>query len=212
MTIRLATENDGDALHTLLSTVFEDDPLTGWFIRQDILRRNAFELFFNYVLNTYCLPYGECWVTNTVSGAALWMPPGKWALPLPNQITSLPKMLSIFGMKHLIKKLQDRYLIDRHHPKHPHYYLSALAVSTPERHRGIGSNLLKPVIQRSDKEGVGCYLETSRERNIIFYERHGFSIMKKIYFSPNKLPLWCMWRAPQRRIKRRTSPTPAILN
>lgn len=197
MTIRLASTKDATALQSLLEHVFDDDPLVGWFVRHDDHRIPAFASFFDYMVNKYCLPHGECWVTDNVSGAALWMPPDAWNRPFIEQLLSLRQIVGIFGFRHLLTKMQERQTIDRTHPKHPHYYLAALAVHPSDRAKGVGSQLMYPILKRSDEEGVGCYLETSREQNIQFYERHGFSIMKKLTYSPQKLSLWCMWRAPQ---------------
>jgi len=205
MTIRQASVKDAAALQSLLENVFDDDPLIAWFVRHDDRRTPAFASFFDYMVNKYCLPHGECWVTESVSGAALWMPPGEWDRPFLEQLSSLFQTLGIFGFRHLLTKMQERRIIDRTHPKHPHYYLAALAVDPADRAKGVGSRLIHPILKRSDEEGVGCYLETSRERNIKFYERHGFSIMRKLTYSPDKLPLWCMWRSPNTRKKNHAS-------
>lgn len=206
MTIRLAKNGENTAVQQLLTTIFDDDPLMEWFIRKDDKRSQAYPLFFDYLINRYCLPYGECWVNEQLSGAALWMPPGKWELPWRVQLATLGQVLSIFGLPHLFQKFNDRRIIDQAHPRHPHYYLAALGVASSERQKGLGSRLLQPVLKRCDKEGTGCYLETSRERNIRFYERHGFIIMKKISFSPARHPLWCMWRTPITQRQRKSPP------
>jgi len=205
MKVRLAQKSDSAAVQQLLASVFDDDPLMEWFVRHDDKRSLAFSEFFDYMVNRYCFKYGECWVNDPLTGAALWMPPGRWEVPLTDQIASFRQVLTIFGIQQLLKKFSDRNTIDRNHPRHPHYYLAALAVLPAERQKGLGSRLIQPILKRCDEEGIGCYLETSRERTIRFYQRHGFSIMKKLSFSPEKLPLWCMWRTPNTQRRHTTS-------
>ena len=35
--------------------------------------------------------------------------------------------------------------------------------------------LLRPLLERADKDGKTCYLETLNEPNVEFYARHGFT-------------------------------------
>jgi GNAT superfamily N-acetyltransferase len=47
--------------------------------------------------------------------------------------------------------------------------------------RGVGKSLFKEVTDRADREGMKCYLESSRdEPNIKIYERMGFRFCKQV--------------------------------
>jgi hypothetical protein len=52
------------------------------------------------------------------------------------------------------------------------------------------------MLDRCDSEGVGAFLESSKERNIAFYARHGFRVTSEVRF-PGGPPLWLMWRDPR---------------
>ena len=196
-TIRLASQEDGKAIKDLMKKVFCDDPLMIWFLLQDQRRDAALETFYDFMVNTYGLPQGLCWVTADISGAALWMPPGKWEPPLLQQFSMIGVIVRSFGWRNLMLKFSERQKIDRCHPHQPHYYLSGLGVSQELRGQGIGSALIKPMLDRSDQEGLGCYLETSLERNLNFYQRHGFAVTQQLSIGPDKFPIWTMWRDPK---------------
>jgi ribosomal protein S18 acetylase RimI-like enzyme len=197
MEIRLASKKDAQAIKDLVKGVFRDDPLMAWFLRRDHRREAGLEVFYDFTVNTYCLPQNLTWVTDDVSGTALWMPPGKWDLPP----TMLPAMIGViiraFGWGNLMYKFGERQKIDACHPSKPHYYLAGLAVREELRGRGVGSALIRPILDRSDREGAGCYLEVSLERNLGFYQRHGFAVTQKLGIGPEKFPVWIMWRDPK---------------
>ena len=84
------------------------------------------------------------------------------------------------------------------HPSEPHFYLSGLGTDPPRQGQGLGSAALMPVLTRCDAEGIPAYLESTKERNLAFYERHGFVVTGIDRRSRSTVPtLWTMWREPQ---------------
>jgi GNAT superfamily N-acetyltransferase len=82
------------------------------------------------------------------------------------------------------------------HPREPHYYLASLGVAPEAQGNGVGSRLLGPMLERCDREGVPAYLESSRDRNVPFYERHGFRVTDELRLPLGGPTLWLMWREP----------------
>ncbi len=72
-----------------------------------------------------------------------------------------------------------------HHPKERHWYLQMLGTEPDAQSKGLGSAILAPVLERCDREGERVYLESSKERNIPFYARHGFAVTEEI-----QVPAW----------------------
>jgi ribosomal protein S18 acetylase RimI-like enzyme len=75
-------------------------------------------------------------------------------------------------------------------------YLSVLGTDPAAQGRGIGSALLAPVLRQCDEDGVPAYLESSKERNVAFYARHGFRVREELAL-PRGPQMWLMWRDPR---------------
>jgi len=85
-------------------------------------------------------------------------------------------------------------LIKGYQPAEPHYYLHAIGVREDKRGKGIGSALLRSILTRCDSEKANAYLESSKERNLDFYESHGFKVIGKEYIANDGPPIWFMLR------------------
>ena len=84
------------------------------------------------------------------------------------------------------------------HAQQPeHWYLSILGTDPAAQGRGIGASVLQPVLDRADADGVGAYLESSKESNIAFYRRFGFEVIGEHEFHVGGPTVWPMWRDPQ---------------
>jgi GNAT superfamily N-acetyltransferase len=86
--------------------------------------------------------------------------------------------------------------VERQHPRSAHWYLAVLGTDPVHQGKGIGSALLAPVLERCDHEGIGAYLESSKNSNIPFYRRHGFEVTGEIPL-PGGPSVWPMWRDPR---------------
>jgi ribosomal protein S18 acetylase RimI-like enzyme len=62
--------------------------------------------------------------------------------------------------------------------------------------QGLGSAVLRPVLEQCDADGIGAYVESSKERNIDFYARQGFRVTAepRLLRGPT---VWTMWREPR---------------
>lgn len=84
--------------------------------------------------------------------------------------------------------------VKRRHPSQPpHRYLSVLGTDPISQGQGLGSAVLRPVLQQCDSDQIAAYLESSKERNIDFYARHGFRVSGEVRLPRGPL-VWPMCR------------------
>jgi ribosomal protein S18 acetylase RimI-like enzyme len=193
--IRKLTAADVPVIASALARAFEDDPVMNYVMRdEDMIGR--LERAFAFFLRKIWLPQDECYATERRFGAALWLPPGKWHLSPLNQIRLLPGMASVLG-RNLPRMLSVLNLIEKKHPKEPaHYYLAVLGVEPEFQGRGFGGALMQPILAHCDRERTAAYLESSKERNVVLYERHGFRVVEEVRLPKDGPPIWRMWREP----------------
>jgi ribosomal protein S18 acetylase RimI-like enzyme len=192
---RRATSADVEPLARTLARAFFDDPVAMWAFSQAELRPRALERF-QAARVRQLLPEDEVWMAAGHSCAALWAPPGRWRTTLRQDAA----LLGSFTHPRLLARLPLVALglldVERKHPHDPpHYYLAMLGTDPDQQGRGLGSALMRPVLERCDVDGVGAFLESSKERNIDFYARHGFRVVQEIRLPRGPL-MWQMWRDP----------------
>jgi ribosomal protein S18 acetylase RimI-like enzyme len=87
--------------------------------------------------------------------------------------------------------------MEKVHPHEPHMYLPAVGIAPEWQGRGFGAALLRPVLERCDRQRLPAYLESSNPRNLVLYERHGFETIEELSVAKDAPPLWRMWRSPR---------------
>ncbi len=194
--IRRAAASDIPQLSGVLMRAFLDDPVAAWAYRPERLRARALERFQATRLRQL-IPQGEVWTTAELNCAALWAPPGHFHSSLRETAQLLPAFAHprLMARVPLVAVGWDR--LERAHPPEPaHFYLAVLGTDPQAQGRGLGSAVLAGVLEQCDRDGVGAYLESSKERNIDFYARHGFRVLEQIKLLRGP-PMWKMWRDPR---------------
>jgi ribosomal protein S18 acetylase RimI-like enzyme len=195
-TVRRATQTDVDPMAGQLARTFFDDPVIAHIFRNEDRRLAGLRRFFTTQMRADYLAFGGCYTTDDHSGSAIWAPPGKPYLTGLRSIAALAPVLP-FVVAHLKTTLQLLNLIESMHPKEPHWYLATLGTEPARQGKGVGSSLMRPVLDSCDQEGFGAYLESSKERNVPFYRRHGFEVTREVDLPGRGPKLWTMWRPPR---------------
>lgn len=193
MTARRAQPADVPALAAALARAFHDDPVMSWFFPRAATRDAWSRRFFAYRLRGL-MRQEESYTTDDRAGAALWAPPERWRLGLRESL-GLLRFAPAVGRR-LPRVTRGLERIEARHPQAPHWYLAVLGTDPSRQGEGIGSELMRPVLDACDADEVAAYLESSKESNVDFYARHGFRVIEEVRL-PDGPPLWLMWRDPR---------------
>jgi ribosomal protein S18 acetylase RimI-like enzyme len=192
MAMRRATIEDVPALARMLARAFLDDPVAQWSCPPERLRPGVLERFHGTRLRQL-LAYQEVWTTDDLACASLWAPPQRWRTTWQEDLAIARCVARPRLALRLPLSLVGLLGVEREHPREPpHWYLAVLGTDPAAQGQGLGSAALLPVLEQCDADGVGAYLESSKERNIDFYARHGFKVMRELRlpFGPKVWPMW----------------------
>ena len=194
--VRPATEAELPAVGRVLAAAFEDDPIWGYLTspRADWTPRAT--AWFEADARTRMKGHGEVLVDDELRGAALWASPNHWRGTAGEAVAIALPSIRLFRSR-LPLSLRTVMRMEREHPKQPdHWYLAVLGTDPAHQGQGIGSALIRAVTDRCDEQGLGAYLESSKESNVPFYARHGFQVtQEQAVGSGHKI--WLMWRDPK---------------
>ena len=195
-TVRRATTADAPAITDMLVRAFDDDPVSNFMFAGPRRRRLGLHSFFRSELGHHYLPHGQVYVTNDLSGAALWGPPGRVRHPVLELLQLLPTAPFLLS-PHTISAVKLLFTVEGLHPSEPHWYLFTLGTAPERQGQGVGSALLRAMLTLIDEAGEPAYLESSKQRNVPLYARFGFQVIHQIPSKSGSPPIWRMWREPR---------------
>jgi ribosomal protein S18 acetylase RimI-like enzyme len=186
---RPATSADIPSVSRTLAAAFLDDPVFSYCYPDVAVRREILPRWFEIVTGAN-LRHGEIYTTDDVVAGAVWVPPGG------DDDEQMGAALGEISGKYARTLFEIFERMDETHPHEPHHYLFLLGTRPGWQSRGIGSALMRPVLELCDRDAMPAYLEATSEANMRLYLRHGFEVTGEI-----KLPagpsMWPMWRTPK---------------
>ena len=177
------TLKERDAGAAVLGRAFTEYELLRYYFHDETQRRAVADTFVFTALSV-CLKYGEVYATSEkLEGVAAWLPPGKAPFGSWQMMRSVPlSALFRFGRQGANRLRSYGAYVDRLHRKlvpYPHWYLQIIGVGPAYQGQGFSSRLLRPVLERIDRERMPCYLETNAEKNVAIYRRFGFEVVSE---------------------------------
>jgi len=223
--VRTATPADFPRVADAMASAFFDNPITTWHVPDESRRLDVMRDFFTVLLENVCRRFGLVYTNGgELASGALWIAhdvqeqrrpvpglPVEWCRTCntPRALGRLPHNMIVppdtsaeldcalaVVFRDFPRTFELFELLDAHRPQDPHYYLQFIGVRPECQGIGIGSALLRAVLDRCDLEGAAAYLEAD-ERSKFLYLKHGFEATAELRL-PMGPSFWPMWRAPRR--------------
>ncbi|BAY86291.1 GCN5-related N-acetyltransferase [Calothrix parasitica NIES-267] len=179
----------------ILAESFMDDPSFKFTYGENVNKIRALVAFFELFVND-AIERGEIVIAPEDQGVCIWYPESveifnkqfeQILIDVASTVYHFAGEESGKRFEHLINTMGEK------EPERTHCEVFFIGLKPEARGKGIGKNLIKPVLDYADKNQVGCYLVSSSYRNISFYKRHGFQKYCPIKIS-DSYSMTGMWR------------------
>jgi ribosomal protein S18 acetylase RimI-like enzyme len=195
------TVKERDAAALVLGRAFSDYELFQYYF-PDKRERRAVADTFGFISVSVCLRYGEVYASShELEGVAAWLPPGKAPFGVWQIIRSVPaSVLFKFGRQGASRMMAYGRYVDKLHRKlvpRAHWYLQIIGVDPAHHGQGFSSRLLRPLVERIDREQMPCFLETNNRRNVAIYRRFGFEVVSEDKVTGTDVTIFAMLRTVQ---------------
>lgn len=199
MIARHALADDLPTLEVALARAFADDPMIAWVAGSDGPHERDQQIestatgFFRPALAAGFVR-GHTYTVPGRGGAAIWSPPDVRMFREDEGAAFGMAIVQHLGPPAMERLMALSEMVGSRHPHESHFYLFLLGAA--EQGQGIGAALIAPVLARCDADRLPAYLESSSDRNMSFYERHGFRVMWAERPTADGPLLRGMWRDP----------------
>ena len=174
-----AKYTDKSLIVNILANSFDDNKSINYIIKQDKKRNQRIRKLMEYSFEV-CYLFGDVFLTDDKKGCALILLPDKKRTNFKSILLDAKLIITCTGLSNVGKAMSRETKIKKLHPKELMYYLWFIGVDKKEQNKGIGSALLKEIINQGISMNRSVYLETSNMRNIPWYEKFGFKIYNEL--------------------------------
>ena len=196
MHIRRMSPGDMDAACEVIGLAFEDNPNTLAVMRGDrskargmmqaAVRAAKLGRTYSHVL----LAEDEGRVVGVLNAAA-WP---NCQLSTGEKLRAASVMIRVVGWG-LPRSLRMMSVWAKHDPQEHHWHLGPIGVHPGRQGRGVGKLLLGAFLKTVDEQRLPAYLETDVDRNVVLYEKFGFTVIAQAEI--NGVNNRFMWRPAQ---------------
>lgn len=160
----------------LLADCFDTNKSVNWIVKQDSKRKERIRYLMDYSFET-CIETGQIFLTDDQNGVIICsMSDDK--IPFLEEVWLTARFVAqVTGIDGVAKAFRREQYVSSFHPKEYEFiYIWFIAVAKTAAGTGIGSAMMDEIIEKSNKERLPIYLETSTEKNLGFYQKQGFEI------------------------------------
>jgi len=183
-------------LADITADAFRHDPFVNWMLKS---QKHVLQMYTTlakhvYASRGFCQIYEE----NGVGQAAtMWMmPEGSIKESLLGSLSLMKTFAMDDGFSGMKRGLFTGQAMEKQHPKEPHVYLFTVGVKGAARGRGLGRQMIEPILAACDESGTMAYLENSNPANERVYNSLGFEHVAMIEPMVGSVPLQAMKRKP----------------
>lgn len=177
--MKKARYTDKDLVVDILTRSFNANQSVNYIVKQDEKRIKRISALMDYSFEV-CYMFGDVFLSNDEKACALVLYPDKKKTTFRSILLDAKLIISCVGVKNIRRTLDRETKIKQVQVKDRMYYLWFIGVNPEYQNTGIGTGLLKEVINDSQIQNRPIYLETSTLKNLPWYESQGFKVYHEL--------------------------------
>jgi len=160
----------------ILSECVENNKSINWIVKQDSKRKERIRDLMDYSFEA-CIESGQIYLTENLTGAIICSNSDDKLPILEEAYLTAQLVWKVIGIDGIGKALRRENYINQYHPQDEEFlYIWFIGLKKSEQGKGAGSAMLQEILNMSNKEQLPIYVETSTEKNLHFYKKHGFEV------------------------------------
>ncbi len=177
--MKKARYTDKGLVVDILTRSFDANQSVNYIIKQDKKRIKRISALMDYSFEV-CYMFGNVFLSNDEKACALVLYPDRKKTTFRSILLDAKLIISCVGVKNIRRTLDRETKIKQVQVKDKMYYLWFIGVNPEYQNTGIGTGLLKEVINDSQVLNRPIYLETSTLKNLPWYESQGFKVYHEL--------------------------------
>ena len=165
---------------------FKDNNSVKYVVKNDSKELKRIQYLVSYSFDV-CMESGQVWMDDDQYSCAMWLYQHQKKSNLKSTLRDIGLIFNSVGVSQIGKVLKRESRINAEHLDSKFLYLWYIGVDTTKQGQGRGTQLLQEVIATAKNKNLPLYLETSVDRNIPWYEQHGFAVYQNLPFPNHQL-------------------------
>lgn len=178
----VADYKDKNLVVNILTKSFDKNQSVNFIVQQDEKRFERIKSLMDYSFEV-CYAFGEVFLSDDKKACALVLYPDKKRTTFKSVLLDVQLMFKCIGITNISKALDRESKIKKIQPKERMYYLWFIGVDPDCQGSGIGTELMRDIIEESQRKQRPIYLETSTLKNLPWYKKFGFEIYSELELS-----------------------------
>lgn len=180
--MKKAKYTDKSLVVDILTKSFNSNQSVNYIVKQGEKRIKRISALMDYSFEV-CYLFGDVFLSNDEKACALILYPDRKRTTLQSILLDAKLIVSCVGIKNIKRTLDRESKIKKIQAKDAMYYLWFIGVDPEYQNSGIGTALLKEVINDSQLQKKPIYLETSTLKNLPWYINQGFKVYHELDLS-----------------------------